>query len=141
MTGEVLEQSITTLDELLKSDEDLELELLRRHRVTLALRRAEELLRGTGTAEDLDLLEALRRAVPTVAHRVAWGPVRGAARRERRRSSTTLPAFSTLVQRVTVARGHVEQLVPALPLTLHGIAATVIEQLHAVEEQLGAAAE
>lgn len=141
MTGEVLQQSLATLDELLKSDDDLELELERRHLVTRALRRVDELMRGTGSPEDVRLLEALRRAVPTVAHRVAWGPVRGAARRERRRSSTTLPEFSTLVQRVTVARGHVEQFVPALPLTLHGVAAFVIEQLHTVEEQLGAAAE
>lgn len=136
MTGEAIDGAVDTLDALLKSHEDADLEQLRRHVLERAVRRAGELLEATGKLEDVAHLEALRKAMPTVAHRVAYAVVRGAARRDRKRSSTTLPSLATLAQRIGIARELVEQLVPALPLNLHQHAADALSHLAAALHQI-----
>lgn len=67
-------------------------------------------------------IDLVLSAHPDVAVRIAWRVVRGAARRGRRITAKTLPRVADVAQHAIAVRELLDQLTPALPPVLFGVA-------------------
>lgn len=74
---------------------------------------------------------------PTMSDRIAWRTARGALRRARRISTTTLPALADAAQRAILVRDFVREAIPALPHTLVGRASQALDHAVALVTVLG----